>query len=283
MPIKHIIKPAIKYTNSVMPGLIRHPVFTEDLRFSLEKQFSLFNCRFTKIIVMLISIGIINFFLSVSTSNSEDWEAFDRTIGGSEGWKLVKDKKGIKVYLRDVDISPIKSFKGVMEIEAKPSTLAAFFLDVDMYTEYVQLCSESKELKRISESEIYFYSVNKPPWPVKPRDSIVHSKWFQDPDTFNITGESIGIPDFVPRKKGYIRVPLLMYCVRISSNNNETANLEYEAIAEVGGWIPNWVVNFCLVDTPYTTLRKVRNLLPIILKKYKNQNISFMKKPPKLD
>ncbi len=210
---------------------------------------------------------------------NKGWEIHKQYIGGNQGWKLKKNKKGIKVYVRKVVISPIFSFRGVVELETDLSTVVAFMTDVSQYTSYMQMCNHAEILQHVSITDKIFYTINRPPWPVKPRDTVALSKWTQDPDTLIVSGKCLSLPEFLPHKKEFIRCPLLLIDFRLRPLDNGNTEFTFEAIVEVGGWVPNWAVNFCLVDTPYTGIMRIRKLMPFD-NKYKKQKLQWLKLPP---
>ncbi len=195
-------------------------------------------------------------------------------LGGEKGWKLVKDKNGIKVFLRKTSLSPIKVFRGVMEVETEMNRLVGVLWDGENYTKWLVLCNEAKFLKIYSETEQILYTMNKPPWPVSKRDSICHRRIYQDPATKSVYVEMCGIPNFVPERKGRIRVPLLTGYGKLTPLGDGKVELVYEVLVDPSGMIPDWVVNFTVVNTPFSTLQNLQRMLP--LEEYKDFDMSFI-------
>ncbi len=77
------------------------------------------------------------------------WNAFEENMDGDEGWELVKEKDGVKVYVRSVKISKVKAFRGVIQIESDLSTLNTFFVDADHFPEWVGFCVFSEHVKKV--------------------------------------------------------------------------------------------------------------------------------------
>ncbi len=198
-------------------------------------------------------------------------------LGGDEGWELKKDKNGIKVYIRKTDISPVKAFKAVMEIKADISAMTAFLMDIDDYPSWVEMCSDSKVIKQFSETEKYMYNKASFPWPVKDRDVVTYRKWFQDPETLAAQVDFIGSPDFIPPNEGVLRLPFLLGYYRLTQKENGNLEVIFESIAEAGGWIPAFVVNWTIVGMPYRTFTKFQEMAPF--EKYQGREFQFIKKP----
>ncbi len=206
------------------------------------------------------------------------WEIHRQNIGDDKGWKLKRDKDGIKVYIRKVPLSPINSFKGIVEMETDLSTLVTFMADPRNYISYLQMCNSVDILKHVSETDKILYAVNRPPWPVNARDSISLTNWTQDPETLIVTGKSISLPDYTPHREKFIRCPLLLINFKLRPLENGNTEFTFESIVEVGGWVPNWVINFCVVDTPFTSIKRIQKQMPFD-EKYKKQENKWLKLP----
>jgi hypothetical protein len=200
--------------------------------------------------------------MAENIDETERWKLYYEIVGGDEGWKLVKDKNGIKVYSRLTPVSTIRAFRGVMNIEADLDELVAFIADPYSYPEYIYACREAEVLKYQTDNDYYFRSVVKVIWPIAVRDSVTHTYWRKDPETGATIMDCIGIPELIPEEKGYIRVPLIFISCRVTPGKNGIHELVFEGVIEAGGLIPDWAANFCIWWTPYKSFLNVRNKRP---------------------
>jgi hypothetical protein len=235
--------------------------------------------RFLGAAALFVVITIATVCRVDAADEGELWNSFDELMGVSDGWESKKEDDGIRVYLRDVHVSPIKSFRGVIEMETSLAALVAFLMDAEMAPEYVQVCERARILRRVSDAEVYMHSVNRPGWPVAPRDSIVHCKWSQDSKTLAVTERCVGVPDYLPEREGFVRVPLIMTLLTLTPRENGRVEVMLEAVAEAGGWLPNWLINTVLVDTPFSTLSRIRNTLPFT--GYEGRQPNWLQEPPR--
>ncbi len=196
-------------------------------------------------------------------------------IGQLEGWDLVTNKNGIKIYLRRVEITHINSCKGVMEVEENFSRLVQLFFEDENYTEWMYMVDESRVLKRVSETELYVYTHNKIPWPASNRDAITFKWWYQDPETLVTTAKYISVPDYIPEKEGAIRVALLQGKWTFTPRRNGNTIIEYEQLIEPGGWIPLSIANGVAKYQPYFLLKRIKKMLP--LKSYEGKSLRWLK------
>lgn len=228
--------------------------------------------HYKKAATILFCMAIIAIFEPVSAKGFRS-----PVLGGDERWELVKNKNEIKVYTRSVPISPIKSFRGVTELDTDLSTMVAFFMDVKSYTKWMKLCKSAEKLAEATDHGWYQHTVNNPPWPVMLRDCIVRTYWSQDLETHVVIFEFYNYPDYIPEIKGHVRAPEIMGYYSLTPQKNGKVELAYEALADPGGWIPTWIVNWGLVATPYSTLLKIRKMMP--MDQYKGQRFSFLEDP----
>ncbi len=229
--------------------------------------------KHTRSIIIIFVIALINVtFAGVSFSKEsygpESWEGWEDIFLHPEkkDWKLKKNRKGIKAYTRPVEISPIDSFKGQIEMDTDIQTLIAIFRDIPGYASIIMLCSSLEVVKQVDEISQYLYGVNKVMWPVKPRDNSTYTQWHYDPETESVTLRLLTKPDNVPLNKRYIRVQIMSGYFKFAPNPNGKVDVSFEAIVEVGGWVPSWIVNFYQKEIPYYTLRKLKE--KITLEKY---------------
>ncbi len=224
-------------------------------------------------ILLLGCIGLVNVSLAEVSTNQENWEEWDNVFKTRNAWELLRDKKGIKVYARSVAISPIRSFRGVMTLDVDLHRLIAQFMDIKSYPTFMSLCYYIEELKQSTETEKYLYSTYKIIWPVKKRDSSVFTKWFYYPETGAVELKLKNKPNNVQLKEDFIRVPILMGYYKFTPKSDGKVEVVYEALADVGGWVPKWVINFYLEHIPYRSLSNIRDRLP--LDKYKGPEIDL--------
>ena len=216
---------------------------------------------------------------------TEKFKLYDKTMGADKGWQLMKDKNGIRVYERETPLTPINIFKGVAELETDMKTLVAFLMDVDKFPSWVLMCDSIELLEPVNENvdkidqvHYYLYTVNRLPWPVRPRDNVMYTIAVQDPDTLTLKVKSVSLPDSIPPKKGFVRCPLLMVEWKLKPLDTCHTELTFETIVDAGGWIPAWIINLYAVSIPYRTILNVRKQMPFE-EKYKQKKIKWLKLP----
>jgi START domain len=183
------------------------------------------------------------------------------TMGSAKAqWELVKDENGIKVFLRTVPGSKIKEFKGVTNINSSLDSIVAVLDDTEACPKWVHNCKDPVKLSEISFNEGYVYQVIDFPFPVKDRDLILHSVMTQNADTKQVTIRLVAVPDYISETKN-LRIKRSDGFYLLKPLPDGSIEVAWQHHTEPGGGIPKWLVNSLLVDTPFKTLRNLRQIV----------------------
>lgn len=177
----------------------------------------------------------------------------------AQTWKLAKNKNGVKIETRFIEGWSIKEYRATVFIK---TTLAAA---VDAYRDPVKRKSfmarslEVTNLKEKSKDDIITYNLAKAPWPVANRDNITHSVFTYSPRQVRITMTSL--PNYIPKKDGIVRIPKAEGYWLFTDQGNGTIKVVQQSVADLGGSVPDWVVNSTIVEGPYDVLLALKNFL----------------------
>jgi hypothetical protein len=186
---------------------------------------------------------------------------FPVTIGTAKAqWELVKDKDGIKVFLKTAAGSKIKEFKGVTNVNSSLDSILAVLYDTQACAEWIHNCSQAARLTDISFYEAYIYQVINFPFPVKDRDLILHTVMTQDPETKDVTIKLNSAPDYVS-KTGNVRIKTSAGYYLLKPLPDGTVEVTWQHYTDPGGGVPAWMVNSLLVDTPFKTLENLKKIV----------------------
>ncbi len=175
-----------------------------------------------------------------------------------DGWSLAKDAEGIKVYVRNVDGSPLREFRGEVQIKATPDDVVKVLRDANAFRQWMPDVAAS-ELLKATDTEQYHYLDNKAPWPVSNRDGVYHFTYAKAGDGA-VTVRVEAVPDYLPQREGKVRIPQAKGQWKLVPDA-DGVNVTYQMHASPGGAIPNWLANQTVVDTPYGTLKALRSHL----------------------
>lgn len=97
-------------------------------------------------------------------------------------WELAKEQEG-SVYTKDIENSPLKAFKAVTTVDSTLTALVALLKDTKAGPDWLYSCLSLKRIHSYSPTQVYNYTINDLPWPVKDRYAIIYSELEQDPQT----------------------------------------------------------------------------------------------------
>ena len=185
------------------------------------------------------------------------------------GWSTLSNDDGILVETREVPDQEMPDVRGTMVMKGDFYEICALIEDVDHTCDWAKRCLGSRVLKRVSESEMVFYSRTTAPWPVQDRDAVLHAlaTGLDRGDDVTMRFESIQTP-LGPPVDGVVRMPVLKGHYRIQRIDDQTTKLEFTVHADIGGWIPTWLSKSLSKAIPFDTLAGIRRHLPKVRAKY---------------
>ena len=104
------------------------------------------------------------------------------------------------------------------------------------------------------------YTVKDMPWPASDRDAVVHVKVNHlNENSMNVTVKSVD--GYVAKKDGLVRVPTSHVVWNVKQTAPGKLQIIYEAQADPGGSIPDWITNMFLTKGPLESFKKLRGML----------------------
>ena len=193
--------------------------------------------------------------------------------GLSQAWTLISDRDGIQVYFRHTEQSRLKTFRGVTRIRQSDEFAAiAMMEDYDSYPRWLHMIDHAEELGRAGPLTRWIRVTTRLPWPLQDREAIVKSQIIQkvSPQEESLTILNTNAADFLPHNPDYVRFPEVYSRMTATRLGNGEHELVYEVVLDPGGYIPDWLVNLLMRDTPFFTLQKIRRMMaePAYLGRY---------------
>jgi hypothetical protein len=185
------------------------------------------------------------------------------TRAAEEPWRLVSDKNGIQVYMRHTDDSPVKTFRGVTRFRMENlHAISAVMNDTPNMPQWMHFVDQARELSRRDYLHRELQFLTNLPWPVTDREALVNVDV-----SYDVPGNKVFIragnnPTALPPNPDYVRFP--QFNARFDfTGDPATREVEvtYEVIADLGGYIPPWLVNVAMKDVPYFTLERFRRVV----------------------
>lgn len=176
----------------------------------------------------------------------------------TQEWSLIKNDKRhqIKTYSKQEDNRRYRSFKVQGILDGSLEAAARCQFDIDNLTTWYMNAIESKMLKRVSDTEYYFYFRLKMPLGVPQRDVVVKAKIHPYSTKTGFLGISYtSAPDFIPVKPGVIRMPAYETSTKLTPISADQVEEQLEGYADPGGdGMPTWLVNYAQRRAPYANM-----------------------------
>jgi hypothetical protein len=179
--------------------------------------------------------------------------------GMAGGWEELTRDKGVVVTQKVVDGLDLPIIRGVGIVRANIYDVLAVLNDFDRGEEWMHDTEESKILKRSSELELLTYIRVDTPIPLDDRDVVVSAKITPDYDkkTVRISFKAVRSP-LQGKVGGVVRMPMLKGFYLLEKVNDTTTRVTYQAQADVGGMVPDWLVELSSEDIPLNTILNLR-------------------------
>lgn len=176
-----------------------------------------------------------------------------------QGWVFKTETDGVKIYHQQTP--GMMHVKLSTTLKSTLSGIATLFSEVETYPVWGYKVAESKLLRRVSPTDMYYYSKFDFPWPMDDRDIVLHSVLVQDPATRRITITNSPQPDYVAEKKGVARIRNSKTKWTITPAANGTLQVEQQISTDSGANMPDWLVKMTIDTGPRETIKGIRKTL----------------------
>lgn len=176
-----------------------------------------------------------------------------------EAWRLEREADGIRVWTRPVAGSPHRAVRARTLMASPMEAIVTVLQDTDACREWAQFCAEARVHETLGEEEALIYTRNDLPWPVADRDVVSHVRWIRDDATGTVEMDAVATEGEMARQRGRVRLTDASshWTLRPLAEGIEVTT---EAHVDPGGPVPAWLTNRLLVDAPFRTLQRLREL-----------------------
>ncbi|MBZ2190426.1 hypothetical protein K8B33_15050 [Alcanivorax sp. JB21] len=179
-----------------------------------------------------------------------------QTLADDAEWEQIREARergDVATYVRPVDGTPIKQFRGIVEVPHPLVTVMAVISDVANFDNWVFQC-KGTEMREEEWGGEHARVMIRGIWPVSDRDVLVRSHYEQDPDTHAVTVHSTATDDVLEEQRGYVRIPALNNVFRFEPLSDGWTRITFQTLVNPGGAIPAWLSNFVSTRAPLQTL-----------------------------
>jgi hypothetical protein len=174
-------------------------------------------------------------------------------------WEFKGEKDGVKIFHQKTP--GLLHIKLTTSVKVPLAGIAALFADVDNYKTWGYKISESRLLRRVSETELWYYAKYDFPWPLDDRDIILHSKMEQDPVTRRIRITNTPYPSYLPENKGVGRIKNTTTKWLFIPGDGGWVYIEQQIATDSAEGVPDWLVKLTADTGPRETAKSIRKIL----------------------
>jgi hypothetical protein len=173
-------------------------------------------------------------------------------------WTLKREKDGIDIYSRPSNCSKVNDIRVDMDLTGTVEQLAAIIRDIDGYSGWVYSTRTATMIKKVSENEVIYYAEVGTPWPAANRDYYADLKITLNPANHSMNVVSVGMKDYQPEKKDFVRVPMSRGSWTVTTQSARKIHLQYILQIDPGGSIPAWILNSFVAKAPHETFSNLK-------------------------
>ncbi len=186
-------------------------------------------------------------------AQSDDLDELRMTAPATE-WQLVRndDRRHIKTWAKREDGKRLRSFRAEGVWDVPLAAVARTYTDIENMPRWYWETRESRLLKKVSDTEYYYYMRFNAPLNLPDRDAVFHAviePYSAKRGYWQITVKAA--PDYLPRTPGLVRVVAQDLFARMTPLGPKQVKFETEGYVDPGGNVPAWTINFVQQRVPY--------------------------------
>lgn len=177
-------------------------------------------------------------------------------------WERVRHEEDIVVDRIVLPDSPVVVFRGRTKMRAHLAQLMAVVLDPRTQKEWNNTGYDMRILAKNSDTDLWFYSALRAPWPFRDRDFVIklETQFAPVSKTVTITGHETEHP-LAPRHARRVRMPVSRVNWEFRALTGHETDVTVTFQIDAGGALPLWLMNKVTKGMPFRGLRNIRQLI----------------------
>lgn len=185
-----------------------------------------------------------------SPASAEDWTPKQQG----------EERSDINTYVRSVSDTPIKQFRGVVEIQHSMVAALSVMDNLSLCSQWIYNCQEA-DYHYTDKGERLMWMKFDGVWPASDRDILVKAVVLQDKQNGAVTVQTTGRPDDAPEQSRYVRIPMLENSFLVEPLEDGWIRVTFTTHMDPGGQVPAWVANIVATDAPIRTLEGLKRMM----------------------
>jgi hypothetical protein len=175
-------------------------------------------------------------------------------------WEQIISEKGIRVMKREVPGSSLVEFRGIGRIDAPMVKVAAVLRNSGREKEWMESCAASHVIRwRTPTHAIIYHRTQSPAFFISDRDMVVEATTTVFPELHKLRIDFHDVEDpKMPPIDEAVRLPHIVGHWDLIRVDDQTTEVDYQVMADPGGAIPHWLVNWASERLPFHTIDRLR-------------------------
>lgn len=176
----------------------------------------------------------------------------------AQDWEYAKTEKGIEVFTRSSEASPVKEFRASGLVEADPEEVLKVLLNFESYEEWYDHCEKAELLEKQTDSTLTYYLELAMPFPFSNRDAVLDLTVQRKDGEIRLSY----IRNATAREEieGIVRMPVSEGLWILKPKEQGTEVL-HEFKGDPAGNVPPSMANLFVVAGPISTLTELEKYL----------------------
>lgn len=174
-------------------------------------------------------------------------------------WIFKNERNGVKVYYKKT--SEVYELKMTTSVKTSTDGIIKLLSEIEHFPNWIYSVKSSKLVRRVSDTESFYYILLDFPWPLNDRDMIMHSKLEVDKERGIIYSRSSAAPNLLPPVEDVTRITHADLEWKLFQPKNGFLYFEYTNHTDPAGKIPDWLINLVLEKGPMESIRKMKTFV----------------------
>ncbi len=184
-------------------------------------------------------------------------------LPAADGWKLIKNSSGVKVYERPVAGTDLMEYVAVTIIDAKLEVIGEVLRDIPRWNQWVPDCYGAQIEKQFDRKSFIMYMVLNPPV-IENRDMVLKNNTLYDFDNGKVIISLFNTDEIrIPFEQGRLRVSNMHVGFDMDALGRTTTKCVYRLKVDPAGKIPKKMAYMVMKNYPFDTLKNLKNMVRI--------------------
>lgn len=185
-----------------------------------------------------------------------------------EEWRLALDKDAIQVYARPLPHSVLKEYRAEIILDEDICSVAAVLDDIPAAVKWFPFCVSAGVIDELADGRKIVINVSDFPWPFQDRYAVFSSRkagdCFQKQIIIDFAVDDLSNArpvDDIENADNMVKIAFMKGQWVLSMVDSNKTKMTYTICADAGGNVPQWLVKTFFDETPYATLKNLREFV----------------------